>query len=148
MRFSFDSNVLIYAVAPDAGAKFQRAACIVDKALEADCILTFQALGEFAHLAVRKRIGERSDVAEQVRDWLNIFDCAAAGAVDVRRALMFHEAGRRSYWDALLIATASSAGCVLLLSEDMQNGAEYAGVTIRNPFAGPELPRDIAVLFE
>jgi predicted nucleic acid-binding protein len=38
-------------------------------------------------------------------------------------------------WDATILAAAAEAGCRLLLSEDMQGGFTWRGVTIVNPFA-------------
>ncbi|MFP3943786.1 MAG: PIN domain-containing protein [Alphaproteobacteria bacterium] len=148
MRISLDTNILVYAAAIDAGEKHRRAAHVVARSAEIDCVLTLQSVGEFAHVGVRKRIGEPSEIIAQARDWLEIFNIVAANARDVDRALEFHESGLLSYWDALLVSTAASAGCTLLLSEDMQDGAEHAGVNVRNPFAGPELPEDVAALFE
>jgi hypothetical protein len=46
---------------------------------------------------------------------------------------------RASYWDALLVATAAEAGCTLVLTEDMANGAMLGGVTVHHPFAGDNL---------
>lgn len=39
-----------------------------------------------------------------------------------------------SWWDSLIVAAAQLQNCCLLLSEDLQNGATYGGVTVRNPF--------------
>ena len=44
-------------------------------------------------------------------------------------------AGRASYWDALLVATAAEAGCRLILTEDLADGTTLGGVAIHNPFA-------------
>jgi len=52
----------------------------------------------------------------------------------VRAALADSVAGRASYWDALLVATAAEAGCTLVLSEDMADGTSFSGVEIHNPF--------------
>jgi predicted nucleic acid-binding protein len=41
---------------------------------------------------------------------------------------------RLNWWDSLIVAAAQLQGCALLLSEDMQDGADYGGVTVRNPF--------------
>jgi len=38
-------------------------------------------------------------------------------------------------WDAVILAATAEAGCRLLLSEDMQEGFTWGGVTIVNPFA-------------
>ncbi len=39
------------------------------------------------------------------------------------------------FWDALIVATAASSGCSLLLSEDMQDGFAWRGITVVNPFS-------------
>jgi predicted nucleic acid-binding protein len=38
-------------------------------------------------------------------------------------------------WDAIILAAAAEAGCRMLLSEDIQDGFTWGGVTIVNPFA-------------
>jgi predicted nucleic acid-binding protein len=40
-----------------------------------------------------------------------------------------------SIWDAVILAAAADAGCRLLLSEDMQDGFSWRGLTVANPFA-------------
>lgn len=39
-----------------------------------------------------------------------------------------------SFWDALIAAAASVAGCRQVLTEDLQDGQEIAGVRVVNPF--------------
>ncbi|HEX7378498.1 MAG TPA: hypothetical protein VF278_15370 [Pirellulales bacterium] len=39
-----------------------------------------------------------------------------------------------SHWDSLLIAACQEAGASYLYTEDMQDGADYGGVKIVNPF--------------
>ena len=34
----------------------------------------------------------------------------------------------------MLIATAAEAGCTLILTEDLRDGATFKGVSIHNPF--------------
>lgn len=38
-------------------------------------------------------------------------------------------------WDSVVLASAADAGCRLLLSEDLQDGFTWRGVTVANPFA-------------
>jgi predicted nucleic acid-binding protein len=40
-------------------------------------------------------------------------------------------------WDAIVLAATAEAGCQLLLTEDLQDGFSWAGVTVVNPFAVP-----------
>jgi predicted nucleic acid-binding protein len=41
---------------------------------------------------------------------------------------------RFGWWDSLVVAAAQLQECSLLLSEDLQDGMQAGGVTIRNPF--------------
>jgi predicted nucleic acid-binding protein len=42
---------------------------------------------------------------------------------------------RLGIWDAVILSASSQAGCRLLLSEDLQDGFTWGGVTVVNPFA-------------
>jgi len=44
------------------------------------------------------------------------------------------------------LTTLGRAGCAVLLSEDMQDGAALAGVAVRDPLAGDRLPEDVEAL--
>jgi predicted nucleic acid-binding protein len=133
-RFTLDSNLLVYSVDLDAGARHQLALRIVHKTPDVDCWLTLQALSEFYAVVTRKRIISAADAAAQVNDWLSFFPLIPASVNAVRAALVKAGAGRASYWDALLIATAGEAGCTVILTEDLANGTRLAGVEIHNPF--------------
>jgi predicted nucleic acid-binding protein len=50
------------------------------------------------------------------------------------RAWLIEDRYRLAFWDALIVAAAVAAGGRILLSEDMQEGAEIEGVLIVNPF--------------
>ena len=75
------------------------------------------------------------DAVAQAEDWLGAFRCIAASPAAVRTALNDATAGRASYWDALLIATAREAGCAVLLTEDLGDGTNFSGLRVHNPFA-------------
>jgi len=76
-----------------------------------------------------------ADTAAQAESWLGAFRCCPASSAAVGTALGDASAGRASYWDALLVATASEAGCTIILSEDMADGADLGNVRIHNPFS-------------
>ena len=72
----------------------------------------------------------------------NLFAAVPTFAYDaacVDLALAHAAAGRFSYWDGLLLAACSRAGVEVLLTEDMQDGASFAGVRILNPFSSTGL---------
>jgi predicted nucleic acid-binding protein len=51
-----------------------------------------------------------------------------------------------SIWDSVIFAAAADAGCRLLLSEDLQEGFTWRGVTVANPFAATRNPLLAATL--
>lgn len=138
-RFTIDTNILVYSVDNTAGARHELAREILDRAAEQDCWLTLQALSEFFVVVTRKNLARRTDAAAQVMDWLQIFPSVPPTNSAVGAALRAASAGRASYWDALLIAAAAEAGCDLILTEDLHDGASFEPVRIHNPFAGKKL---------
>ena len=42
-----------------------------------------------------------------------------------------------SYWDAATLEAARAQGCDLVLSEDLSDGQDYAGVRVHDPFRTP-----------
>lgn len=136
-RFTLDTNLLVYAVDSTAGARHELARVITLRAAEFDCCLTLQAVSEFFAAVSRKRIMPTDVAAARSADLLTAFRCVPASAIAIRTALADAVAGRASYWDALLIATAAEAGCSLILTEDLSDGGRLGGVEIHNPF-GPD----------
>jgi predicted nucleic acid-binding protein len=53
-------------------------------------------------------------------------DLILAAAVSSRR-------DRISFWDALILAAASAAGCEAVLSEDLQHSRSFGRMRIANP---------------
>lgn len=136
-RFTLDTNILVYALNDSAGPRHVAAAEIVRRSAVLDCWLTLQAISEFYSSTTRKRLVTPDEAAAQALDWLAIFPNTAASLANIRTALADALARRASYWDALLVATAAEAGCTLVLSEDMADGALLGGVRIHHPF-GPD----------
>lgn len=145
-RFTLDTNVLVYAADSRAGAKHAIALAILDRAPRCDSLLALQVLGEFYAAVTRKSIVSPSQAAQAVRGWLATFETVAASNGALRSALDAAGAGRLSFWDAMLLATAREAGCSLVISEDMGDGTRFHGLIVRNPFAGGRLPADLASL--
>jgi predicted nucleic acid-binding protein len=102
-----------------------------------------QSLGEFFDVAVRKGLATPATAQQAVDDLTVTFAIASPTAADARAAAAAAVAGRLGYWDALLLATLDRAGCTFVLSEDMGDGVQHGGVTVRNPFAGERLADEI-----
>ncbi len=133
-RFSLDSNVLVYAYDRGAPAKLEQASTIIAAAARNDCWLTNQALGEFFAAATRKLAVPPAEAAAQVREWFAIFPTIDTSRQAFDAALTAAESRRFAFWDALLLAAAAEAGCTVVLSEDMHEGARFGSLTVRSPF--------------
>jgi predicted nucleic acid-binding protein len=133
--FTLDTNILVYSADRAAGERHALAIDIVARSARVGGVLTLQSLSEFYVVSTRKSMVERSRAAALVDSWLVAFPCVAVSANAVRLAVADAVAGRASYWDALLVATAAEAGCAAILTEDMANGTTLGGVEIHNPFA-------------
>ena len=136
-RVFVDSNVLIYAHDLDARDKHLRAVEVVRALWEnRNGILSTQVLQEF-YVNVTRKIPEplpRSTAREVARNY-SLWQTETIYPVDVFRASEIEEAHQISFWDALIVATATKGGASTLLSEDLSAGQIIAGVAIENPFA-------------
>ena len=73
-------------------------------------------------------------------EWRNTFDPIAASEDTLLSAMDLACDHQFAIWDAIVVSTAADAGCRLLLSEDMQDGFVWRGLTIANPFAAQRHP--------
>jgi predicted nucleic acid-binding protein len=131
-----DSNVLVYAHDARDAAKHARAAeWIAALWRNRTGRVSVQVLSECYHTLTRKlRPGMSS---EEAWDEVKVFVAWRPQPVDVDVLERGREVERRyglNWWDCLVVAAAQAQGCVILLSEDLQDGAAYGGVTVRNPF--------------
>ncbi|MHB1201944.1 MAG: PIN domain-containing protein [Acidithiobacillus sp.] len=134
-RISIDANILVYALDRDAGERHTLAVDVLDHAVESNCILTTQALGEFFHVVTRKNRMPAKDAAAQVQDWMILFPVVSASPTAVASAMDLVVDHCFSFWDAMLVATVKEAGVSHLLTEDMQAKRTVLGVRLINPFA-------------
>jgi predicted nucleic acid-binding protein len=87
---------------------------------------------EFAHWR-----GEVRPFLREMMDWL----CAPLTAELLTDAWRIEDSHKTSFCDALLLASASGADCGHFLSEDLNDGQAYGGVTVINPFR--HMPEDV-----
>ncbi|MEJ1967172.1 MAG: PIN domain-containing protein [Rhizomicrobium sp.] len=136
-RFSLDSNLLVYFYDGRDPQKQALAQQLIAAAAACDCVIGLQAVGEFFAVSTRKGILPRPDAGREALNYLSAFPTFQATASAHRIAAREAVAGRFSYWDCVLVASAEEAGCTILLSEDMHEGARLGGITVRHPF-GPK----------
>lgn len=136
MRIAIDSNVFGYAagIGSDA-AKRDTAGRWLKGVRAADVVMPSQVAGEFYNILVKKGGTPPILARKIVQDWADVFGLAVPTQTTMRSALEGARFFNLQIWDALILTIAAEAGCALLLSENMQNGFQYSGVTVANPFA-------------
>jgi predicted nucleic acid-binding protein len=133
---SFDTNILVYATAPQAPEKSPRARELVARGLRsASTVLLLQTLGEFSHVALRKEGMPVDAVLRLIEAWRGLLPVHAAEEADLIPALEAVRDHSLSFWDALLWASARRLGVRYLLTEDFQDGRNLDGVRFVNPFS-------------
>jgi predicted nucleic acid-binding protein len=131
-----DTNVLLYAYDPDAGVRHERARLLIGELGRGHRgVLSVQVLQEFYVNAVRRIAVPLSP--EQARERLRVlarWRTHSPLAHDVLAATELAERYQISFWDAMIVRSASELGCDTLWTEDLTHGQRIAGVEILNPF--------------
>jgi len=135
-RVFVDTNVLIYAHDLDAGLKHDRAVAILSDLWENENgIVSVQVLQEFYVNVTRKISAPLTPALARgvIRNYL-AWQIAPNDPSTVLSASEIAERNHISFWDALIVASASNAGADRILSEDLNHGQMIEGVVIENPF--------------
>ena len=129
-----DTNIFVYTVDARDALKQEIAQRVVASLKQHGYRLPLQVVGEFQNAVTRKLKMPYALAASIASTILTGFPTFPATRSAAAAALVEMAAGRLSYWDALMLASAAEAGCTVMLSEDMQGGATIFGLEIVNPF--------------
>jgi predicted nucleic acid-binding protein len=134
-KLFFDTNVVFYAYDVSDPAKQSAAQALLHQAAAGGTgVVSAQVLGEFFHATVLRKRVLTMDEAERVIGVLAAFEVVTIDTALVLAAIENHRKFQLRYWDALIVAAAKQGGCAELLSEDLNDGQDYDGVRVRNPF--------------
>lgn len=136
MSVFIDTNVLVYLFDADAPEKQAKARELyAELALTGRALLSTQVLQEF-YVTVTRKLGVPlpAEQAEQIVEEFTQLPLVQVDGPMVLRAIARHRRHQHSFWDALIIEAALSAGAERLLSEDLQHGRTVDGIRIENPF--------------
>jgi predicted nucleic acid-binding protein len=94
-------------------------------------------LQEFYVQATRETRADRlpHDQAAKLIDSFRRFPVQETTMSMVLSAMSTRQRFGISYWDATIIEAARTLGCDVVLSEDLKDGQDYAGVRVENPFS-------------
>jgi predicted nucleic acid-binding protein len=134
--YFLDTNILVYAYDRSAGQKHNLAVQLMEGCWENEngC-LSLQVLQEF-FVTVTRKIATPLDhqTTRQIVADLAQWRLHAPKASDLIQAIDLQHDYQLSFWDALVVQSATSLGCKQLLSEDLNHGQVYGDVQAINPF--------------
>ena len=135
-RYFVDTNILMYAHDASAGEKHERAKALVEELWrDRTGVLSTQVLQELA-VNLRRKTAKPLDAKatrEVVADYLT-WQIVVNSGDSILEALELETRYQISFWDALVIHAAQSAGTQVLYSEDLSDGQLYGAVRVINPF--------------
>ena len=135
VRSFIDTNVLVYAEASDVPTRQQAALRLLKQLFEtSNGVLSTQVLQEYCNVAIKRLRLPAQHIRAQL-DMYEQFEVVQVTPALVRDGLDLHQTRSISFYDAIILASAQTAGCRILFSEDMNSGETMGGVRIVNPFA-------------
>ncbi|MGA0597126.1 PIN domain-containing protein [Enterovirga sp. CN4-39] len=141
MRVALDTNVLAYAEGLDDDRRGQLANDLVEALTVHELVLPVQVSAELTRLVMKRLGGNAEEAAVIVRRWQRVCPIHPPSTPDTfATALDLAAEHRLQIFDCIILAASAKAGCQMLLSEDMQDGFVWRGVTVVNPFAATPHP--------
>lgn len=131
-----DTNVFVYARQTDERVRQPVAAEWIERLWREETGRTSMQVLSECYVTLTRKIKPavtREEAWEHVRHFLT-WNPQPIDAELLARAREIEDRYGLSWWDSLIVGAAELQNCALLLTEDLQDHAVYAGVTVRNPF--------------
>lgn len=133
-RTFLDTNILAYADDGKEPVKRRIALGIIREHREQRTgVVSLQVLQEYFTTATKK-LKLDVEIARNKVEIYSRFYVAEPTVTDILAAVDLYRLHGFSFWDALILRSASQTGCSILLTEDMQHGRVIDGLRIVNPF--------------
>jgi len=130
----FDTNVLVYADDASSPEKQDRSITLfAEHFRRGTAVVSLEVLQKY-FAAVTRKLGLAPEMAQRKVEILARSRVVRFEASDVIAGIELHRLTQISFWDALIVHAARSAGAAVLYSEDLQPGAVLGGVRVVNPF--------------
>ena|SRR5450432_4082991 len=137
-KYFVDTNILMYAHDRSQATKHRRAQKLIDDLwATGEGVLSTQVLQELCVNLRRKAnppfsMDEMRSLIRDYKSWHVIVNTQES----LLRALEIEDRYRISFWDALILQAAESAGADIVYSEDLSNGQHYGSIQVVNPLLG------------
>ena len=132
-----DTNVLAYAEGVNGPEQQSAALRALAELAPGTAVLPVQVLGELFNVLTRKAKWPVAEARQAAIRWSKACLVVETTLPVLSAALDLAHDHQVGMWDAVILSAAHHSGCRTLLSEDMQHGFTWRGVTVRNPFLHP-----------
>lgn len=139
MRIALDTNILAYAEGVGNTSRCARAVALVGQFPVERIIIPAQTLGELFRVLVAKANRTANDARQAILSWADSFEVADSTWPAFQSAFDLAADQGMQIWDALILAVAAENRCRLVLSEDLQDGFTWRGLTVVDPFDGQHM---------
>jgi predicted nucleic acid-binding protein len=137
VRVALDTNILAYAEGVGDERPCRAALSLIGQLPVGLTLLPAQALGELYRVLTGKAKRKPDDARAAILSWADSFNVVDSTWPAFQSAFDLSADHGLQVWDALMLSVAAENRCRLLLSEDLQNGFTWRGVTVVDPFASP-----------
>jgi predicted nucleic acid-binding protein len=134
MRVALDTNILVYAEGVNGDRMRRSATRLLRSIPRQSTLVPVQSLGELFNVLVKKAGRTRRIARARVLNWRNSFTLIETSPAVLLSAADLAADHGFGIWDAIIVSAGAAAGCTILLSEDLQDGFTWQGLTIANPF--------------
>jgi len=145
MKIALDTNILASAEGTNGTVMRDKSLDLIQRLPPDAILLPVQALGELFNVLVRKARRRPSRARAAVLSWRDAYPVIETSARVMVNAMDLASDHGLTIRDSVVLAAAAEAECRLILSEDLQDGFTWRGVTVSNPFA-PTLHPMLAAL--
>lgn len=131
-----DTNVLLYALDEQQGARHRVAADVLERLWESrQGVVSTQVLQElYVNLTRSLRKPMTRPRARAIIERYSAWPVHQVTPADIVAASELEQRHTVSFWDALVVVAAQQLGADRILTEDMPHGRSFGGVRIENPF--------------
>ena len=131
-----DTNILVYAYDTTDLRKRRIAQDLLLRAFSGKITFSLQVLAEFAVTLLHKVAPPaRPEDVVAILDALGPVQVILPDAEIVRRAVEARMKYGVHFYDGMILASAERGGCGRIWSEDLNEGQQYFGIPVQNPFA-------------
>lgn len=140
MRAALDTNLLIYAEDVNSFQQGIAARELIARLAPDQTVVSVQGLGELYNVLTRKAGCSGAEAQRRASAWAGLLETVPTDAALLNSGMELAAASGLRIWDAIHLAAAERSHCALFLSEDLQHGFRWRGVTVVNPFVLPRHP--------